>query len=57
VRWADVIIPIGKSGGVADALLDGESELVKNLPTEAVIRGVDLDKPEELTALLEEIFG
>jgi hypothetical protein len=57
VRWADVIIPIGKSGGVADALLDSESDLVKSLQPNTVIRGVDLDKPEELTALLEEVFA
>jgi hypothetical protein len=57
VRWADVIIPIGNSGGVADVLLDSESDLVKSLPADAVIRGVDLHKPEALVALLEELFA
>lgn len=55
-RWADMIIPIRYSGGVADALLDPESDTHKLIPAGANVQGVDLDKPEALAALLEAIF-
>jgi hypothetical protein len=56
---ADVIIPIAGSEGVADALLDKEGALYKSL-SESVqrkIKGAALDKPEELTALLDSLFA
>jgi TRPM family ion channel len=56
-QWADMIIPIRNSGGVADALLDTEGALYKSLPAKAVVKGIDLREPEALAALLEEIFA
>jgi hypothetical protein len=55
-QWADVMIPIRHSGGVADALLDPDSDLQKLLPSNTVVTGVDLNKPEALAALLEQVL-
>jgi hypothetical protein len=55
-KWADVIIAIRHSVGVADALLDPDSGVYKQSPTNAIVKGVDLDKPEALAALLRKVL-
>jgi hypothetical protein len=55
-KWADVLIAVRHSGGAADAILDPGSETYRLLPAGTIVKAVDLDQPQVLSALLRHVL-